>query len=231
MGVNLVQTNWSQCFRIVPSRFPPIDLFERVSNPEDLDAVLQLESLTNPRLREEVGSLHLIPQDERFTGAGAGFVMAAFTHPNPLGSRFSDGTYGVYYTALDLDTAIAETVHHQVKHLTYTNEPPQDLDMRVLVAELGAELVDARSAEVADLLNPTNYGPGQAFAMEVRGEGRDGIYYESVRLAGGECAAVFRPKCIKSCVQGPHLIYPWDGAGIRRDRITKKMILGSPGVV
>ncbi len=231
LGVNLIQTIWSQCFRIVPSRFPPINLFERVSDPGDLDAVLQLESLTNPRLREEVGSLHLIPPDDRFTGPGAGYVMAAFTHPNPLGSRFSNGSYGVYYTALDLDTAIAETVHHQVKHLTYTSEPPQDLDMRVLVAELEGEMVDGNHAGVTDLLHPTNYGPGQAFALEVRGEGRDGIRYESVRQAGGECAAVFRPKCIKNCMQSAHLIYPWDGTGIQRDRITKKMILGSPGVI
>ena len=231
MGVNLLSTNWSPCYRIISSRFPSIQLFERVANPDDLDAVLQLESLTNPRLREEVGSLHMVPPEERVTGAGASYVMAAFTHLNPLGSRFSDGSYGVYYTSLDLDTAISETVFHQVKHLTYTHEPPQDLDMRILVAELDADLVDGDRAGVANLLHPTNHAPGQAFALEIRGQGLDGIRYGSVRQAGGECAAIFRPKCIKNCLQSAHLVYPWDGIGIRRDRISKKMLLGSPGAV
>ncbi len=36
-------------------------------------------------------------------------VMAPFTHLNPKGSRFSDGSYGVYYAAKRLSTAIAET--------------------------------------------------------------------------------------------------------------------------
>ena len=31
--------------------------------------------------------------------------MAAFTHLNPEGSRFSDGSYGVYYAAHTLATA------------------------------------------------------------------------------------------------------------------------------
>ena len=30
---------------------------------------------------------------------GASYVMAAFTHLNPKGSRFSDGSFGVYYAA------------------------------------------------------------------------------------------------------------------------------------
>ena len=31
---------WQPCYRIVPSRFPPISLFEAVADPQDLDAVL-----------------------------------------------------------------------------------------------------------------------------------------------------------------------------------------------
>ncbi len=53
--------------------------------------------LVNPRLRNEAGAIHLVPPEERVTGPGATWVMAPFTHFNPNGSRFSDGTYGVYY--------------------------------------------------------------------------------------------------------------------------------------
>jgi hypothetical protein len=38
------------CRRIIPSRFPPVNLFERVANPADLDVAFALESLTNDRI-------------------------------------------------------------------------------------------------------------------------------------------------------------------------------------
>ena len=49
------EVRWQPCFRVISSRFPPIDLFERVASPEDWEALYWLESLTNPRLRDEVG--------------------------------------------------------------------------------------------------------------------------------------------------------------------------------
>lgn len=223
------QISWTPCFRIIPSRFPPVALFEKVTDPADLAAVFQLESMTNPRIRDEVGALELIPPDERVSGPGASFVMAAFTHVNPLGSRFSDGSYGVYYAAFDLDTAIAETIYHQVKHLTYTREPPQDLDMRVLMADLNAKLVDLHGAGQEDILHPLNYGPAQTFAIEVRSSGHDGLVYPSVRKNGGDCAAAFRPKCISNCRQSKHLSYPWDGVTIRQELITEKSRLDLTG--
>ena len=41
---------WQPCFRIVPSRFPPISLFEAVVDPADLEAVYEIEAMTNDRL-------------------------------------------------------------------------------------------------------------------------------------------------------------------------------------
>ena len=99
MNIAVRQMTWMPCWRIIPSRFPPIDLFERVTDPADLEAVLYLESLTNDRLRAEVGQLDLIPPEDRIAGPGTSAIMAAFTHRNPGGSRFSDGTYGVFYAA------------------------------------------------------------------------------------------------------------------------------------
>jgi hypothetical protein len=107
--IELRRITWLPSWRIIPSRFPPIQLFERVTDPADLEAILAVESLTNPRLRDEVGEINLVPQEDRVSGPGASIIMAAFTHLNPQGSRFSDGTYGVFYAARDMDTAIAET--------------------------------------------------------------------------------------------------------------------------
>jgi len=50
---------WRNAVRIIPSVFPAIDLFERVTAPEDLDAIQAIESAFNPRLRDAVGDLTL----------------------------------------------------------------------------------------------------------------------------------------------------------------------------
>ena len=93
---------WKPSWRIIPSRFPPISLFERVTEPDDLDAIFELEAITNPRLRNEVGDISMVPPEDRVSGPGSSIIMSAFTHLNPEGSRFTDGTYGVYYAAYDV---------------------------------------------------------------------------------------------------------------------------------
>src|SRR5262245_41709121 len=83
------RVSWSPCYRIVPSRFPPIDLFERVADPADYEAIYAVEALTNTRLRDETGRLELVPAGDRVSGAGASWIMAPFTHISAPGGRFS----------------------------------------------------------------------------------------------------------------------------------------------
>jgi hypothetical protein len=140
--------DWPKSWRIIPSRFPPISVFERISKPEDLELVAELESITNDRLRSEVGDLTLVPPSEWVYGPGAGYIMAAFTHLNPSGSRFCNGNWGVYYAANSLDGAIAETKYHRELFMKATQEPPASLDMRVLIASISGELEDLRGDDL-----------------------------------------------------------------------------------
>lgn len=80
--------DWAPAYRVIPTRFPAINLFDRVASAEDFDALYALEALTNDRVRTEVGMLDLVPPQERRFGPGYGPIMAAFTHLNPNGSRF-----------------------------------------------------------------------------------------------------------------------------------------------
>jgi hypothetical protein len=214
VAVSAVQ--WSPCFRIIPSRFPPIQLFEEVADPADLEAVLEIEALTNERVRDEVGELRLVAPEDRVSGPGSSFIMAAFTHLYPGGGRFTDGSYGAYYAARDRPTAVAETVYHRERFLTYTRQAPIELDMRVLRARLRGELHDlrGRAAELTEVYDPDNYGAGQALGRRLRAGGSSGIVYDSVRREGGECAAVFRPRLLSGCKQAEHLSYVWDGSRI-----------------
>jgi RES domain len=54
----------------------------------------------------------------------------------------------------------------------------------------------------------------QETARRLRDEGANGIVYASVRDAGGECAAVFRPRLLSNCRQERHLTYVWDGSTV-----------------
>src|SRR5690606_26143476 len=94
---------WGPCVRVGPSRFPPIDLLERVADPRDYDAVFAIESLTNTRLRDEVGELSLVPAHDRVSGPGASWIMAPFTHIASGGGRFSTASFGAYYCARTLE--------------------------------------------------------------------------------------------------------------------------------
>ncbi len=216
MNIAVQQVTWLPSWRIIPSRFPPIQLFERVTDPADLDAVLALESLTNDRVRVEVGQLDLVPLEDRVAGPGTSAIMAPFTHINPDGSRFSDGTYGVYYAARVLETAIAETRHHREQFMRATAQPWMELDMRVYLADLDACLHDIRGLRetLPAIYAPDDYRVSQDLGRLLREQNSWGIAYDSVRHEGGECVGIFRPPALYRCRQERHLCYVWDGQRI-----------------
>ena len=213
--------NWPEAWRIIPSRYPPIQLYERLTpDPAVWDALIALEQLTNPRVRDEIGEIALVPPDQRVSGPGASYVMASFTHLNPKGSRFSDGSYGVYYAAAALETAIAETIHHFETFAGAAGDSAREEDMRVLVSGIMGDFEDVGhlTPEVrSGLLDPISYSASQTFAKELRSAGSNGITYASVRHPGGECIAAFKPKAISlPIIQERHLRYRWNGASVDR---------------
>jgi len=207
---------WRQTARLVPSRFPPILLFDRVADSSDFDALYQLESMTNDRMRDEVGEINLIHPDDRIYGVGSTPIMAAFTHSNPLGSRFTDGSYGIYYAGRDIDTAIAEVRHHLAKFYLYTREGALQTDMRSYYADVNANLHDIRNMQssLQDVYNPNDYSVSQAFGAKYKKANSMGIVYSSVRHSGGECVAILRPCALSPAIQGAHYRFDWDGASI-----------------
>lgn len=184
-----------------------------MADPDDLDAVAIIEGLTNPRLRNEVGELAFVPQSRRVAGPGTTPIMAAFTHLNPEGTRFGDGTYGVLYAAHDERTAVRETMYHSAQFLTDTREPPLRIEMRCYRTGVRGSLHDLRQGYEAEH-DPVSYAASRALAAELRGAGSDGIVYRSVRHAGGECVAAFYPDLVMPHVQARHYQYVWDGVRI-----------------
>lgn len=206
---------WAKSYRLVNSRFPPIDVFERIAAPSDWESLIELEMLTNPRVRQEAGEISLVPVEERVSGPGASWLMAPFTH---IGwpSRFTDGSWGVYYCARALVTAVREKSHHVGLFLASTGEPlGTTSEVRAVVAAIDARFHDVRRG-FRDIHDPSDYQPGQGLARALRSQGTNGIVYRSVRHEGGDCLAAFRPKAIQRPISGPHLRFHFDGTRVDR---------------
>jgi RES domain len=211
---------WPQAWRVIAARHPPIDLFERVSaNPAVWEVLIELEQLVNPRVRDTVGEIRLVPPTRRVSGPNASWVMAPFTHLNPKGSRFSNGSYGVYYAANRLSTAIAETAWHFARFARDSQDPARREDMRVLVGAVANAFHDIDglpSIRRAAILDPDSYVASQELGRDLRAGGSNGVVYSSVRERGGHCIGAFWPDVVSIPVQERHLKYEWDGSRMSR---------------
>jgi hypothetical protein len=212
LKVATARFRWHPAYRIVPTRYPSIYIYERVADPSEFEALYALEAMTNDRLRDEAGAIELVPKAERALGPGAGPIMAAFTHLNPLGSRFSDGTYGVFYAAQRRPTAVAETRYHHANFLRATREGPMHLPMRLYGVDINAKLHDLREYSDRKVLDPDSYAASQKLGRELRARGSHGVGYPSVRDPGGECIGLFTPRFARNCRHLAQLLYIWDGS-------------------
>lgn len=209
----LARVRWAQACRIVPTRYPSVYLYDRVADAEDFEALYALEALSNERVRDELGQVERVPAAQRRFGPGSGPIMAAFTHVNPAGSRFSNGAYGVFYAAQDRATAVAETQHHQARFLAATAQPAMHLPMRLYHVAIDARLHDLRPpGAVADAVHdPHSYQAAQALGARLQAAGSAGVAYRSVRRPGGLNVGLFNPLGAQRCLHAAHLLYVWDG--------------------
>lgn len=204
---------WAQACRIVPTRYPSVNLFDRVADAADFEALYALEAMSNERARQDLGEVGLVPPDQRLYGPGSGPIMAAFTHLNPAGSRFSDGRYGVFYAARDRATAVAETRYHHARFLAATAQGPMHLPMRLYQVVIDAKLHDLRPPGAVDpaVFSPHSYAASQALGRQLLGAGSAGVVYPSVRQPEGQCAGLFRARGASACLHAAYLLYAWDG--------------------
>lgn len=204
---------WEPSYRLIAARLPRADIFEKIADPGDLEAVLALEALTNPRLVATLGPLQRIAPADRVSGPGAAYVMAPFAYPSD--ARFSDALRGAYYAARSLATAIAEVTYHRARFAARTPTPPMDFDERIVEANVIGDLRDVRGERMdAPIYDPASYAASQAFARSVRDAGGEGIVYRSVRDPHGECLAAFVPRLVRNARTAGYLGLRWDGSAI-----------------
>jgi len=202
-------------WRIIPSRYPEIDIWDRIGVPEDIDDFLAIEAITNDRIGEVQGKIARVRAEDRISGPGTTPIMSAFAYGHA--GRFNDSTFGSYYAAFSEKAAILESVHARARFLRATNEPSIDIDMRVYTASVSGLYDDVRrTPKTNPIYDPNSYVASQAHGRAVMKANKfDGIVYRSVRnWADGECIAAFRPRCVATARALKHLRYAWNGTAI-----------------
>ncbi|MGA7410032.1 MAG: RES family NAD+ phosphorylase [Bryobacteraceae bacterium] len=209
-----VPVSFRSTLRLVPSRYPSTGILDRIAAPEDLEAIIELESWTNDRIGTELGLLHRLPKGEWVVGKRmSSVIMAAFSQPRITGARFSSGERGAWYAARTVETAHAEVVFHRTRELEEIGVLETFVQVRAYLADFAAEFHDIRgpNPEFKPLYSPSSYTASQRFGQDLLAAGSNGVVYHSVRRKGGECLACFRPKQVKNVRQGDHFEYRWHG--------------------
>jgi RES domain len=212
-ALNTGDAAWSPSYRLVHSCFPTAGLFDACESEDELAIVAAIQGLTKDRIRQGLGRIHLVPEVDRLFGHGTTPVMAAFCYVSPVPTRFTDGSFGVYYAASLLEGAVAEVSHHLVRLMAATQEPQSLLTLRCYTAAIARPVVDLCAQ--AWVHTPNAYGDTQALAARLRQEGAWGLLHQSVRHAGSQCVVVLRPRAVQTpLVQHTHVLRAWDGARI-----------------
>jgi hypothetical protein len=208
-------------YRLIPSRFPPIGLFDTVATSADMEAAMELAGWTNDRL--VAPRIARLPREEWVYGrANASIVMAAFLHASPTGARFNGPALGAWYASADIRTGAAEVGHHLRREAAARHVPALSRIYRAYSARLEGDHIDIRGlrTELPELYLPDSYAASQSFGEARRKAGAIGILYDSVRLKGGVNVVAYRPSRIVDVTQADHFEIRVEADAMRID-VTK----------
>ena len=209
---NAPVVKWSgDTYRLIPSRFPPVSVYEGLIANDRQDEIVAIENLTNPRLR----SLNRLQQSAGGSAAGdprlQNWNLAPFAYGNPDGSTFFGEERPCLEVSLERQTALAVSVAKRQTFMEATNEAPIGLDMRMLCTPVSGLFWDLR--DVVEL--PAD--PGEKQRREIGAsmpEAAQGILYRPTERQAGTCVAVVTGDVLQRTQQTVHFRYMWDGTRI-----------------
>ena len=192
-------------YRLIPSQFPPIGLFDTVATAADLQAVMDLAGWTNDRLVTE--RLARLPQAEWVFGRrNASVIMASFLHVAPGGLRFNGPDLGAWYAAASLTTAAIEVAHHLRREAVARGVATLTRKFRTYTSVLAGDYLDIRGQRAArpEIYASDSYAASQVLGESLRDAGRAGVIFDSLRHAGGTNIVAHRPRNVLAVTQTDH---------------------------
>lgn len=216
-GVPLVREAFPRTVRLVTSaRLRDAIMSPLADNEEELGLLAEIEGATSGRLiAEERGSGGLSAAELVHGVSHAKFINASFAYAKPREpNRFNPAERGAWYSALQVETCIAEVGYHLAKALADAGDFNAVVEYSEMLASMAGVFVDLRQAGDNLSLNEdpaVGYPAGNALATATRAAGHNGIIYPSVRSAGGTCIAALWPNVVQSVVQGAMYRLTWSG--------------------
>lgn len=158
------------------------NLFDDLSDrSEDWQAAIDLELQAKPATYISHTPIIHRPFEEAAWNEAIGFPFRRWTN-----SRFSDGSFGVWYGADSVETSIYETVHHWRYGLLDDAgfiEPGIRIERRVHLVRCDAALIDLRNAvsKYPMLVDKENYTLTHQIGGRLHHEGHPGLVTISAR--------------------------------------------------
>jgi len=131
-------------------------------------------------------------------------------------SRFSDGTYGVWYGSDSVETTVYESAYHWYRGLLSDagfERTSVVAERKVYSVTCSAALLDFRKSaeDNPDLLHPRDYSFCQSLGVRIHREGHPGLLTQSVRRPAGANVAIFKPNILSNPRHNCQLTYRLEG--------------------
>jgi hypothetical protein len=140
-------------------------------------------------------------------------------------SRFSDGSFGVWYGCDSVATSVFETVHHWVNgFLKDAGFEKENViaERQIYLVACDAALLDFRSHVLKSpgLVHKSDYSYAQAIGARLHREGHPGLVTASARHVAGHNYVILNPNVLSNPRQHCHLRYQLDGNRVRIEKQT-----------
>ncbi|MBT1077114.1 RES family NAD+ phosphorylase [Geobacter grbiciae] len=206
MKALFVKTNDFQgdVFRNIVSLRESLDLFDDLT---DEAGQSQYATVAEARVKELI-PIGLIDRGFHYTTA----IDYPFTKEPFLLSRYGNGSFGVWYGSLQLETSIHETVFHMMREESQVEGLTGRLvrERAVYLVRARAVLIDlvGKEKRYPDLVSD-DYSFTQQIAERLHKEGHPGLLAPSARCAGTNLVA-FTPNILNDPRVNCYLTYTYD---------------------
>ena len=180
-------------YRNIVSLRTSTDLFSNLNDGNEADSRVAVEAEMRVKADMPLGKIN---RGFHYTTA----IAYPFETESYLSTRYGNGSYGVWYGSLDMETTIHETAYHAIKDLRRIDKISGTIIRHRAVYEVSCQaiLFDLRKKGTAfpDLI-ANDYGYTQMIGSRLHKEGHPGLLAPSARCSGSNIVA-FTPEILRN---------------------------------
>jgi len=188
------------------------NLYDDLSDdPDEWTLAQQVEDeVKPPPYRSSMPVIHRPFEDAEW------FNAIAWPFDHWQSSRFSDGSFGVWYGCNSVEASVYESAYHWYRWLLSDAGFEKSAvigERKIYSVTCDAALLDFRGlvADFPELSHKTDYSYAQSVGSRIHREGHPGLVIPSVRYTGGENYVVFNPDVLSNPKFNCQLTYRVEG--------------------